>query len=309
MSAPPSLPTARLLLRPFTAADAPSVQRLASAAEIAATTATIPHPYPDGAAAAWIAGQPAQHHAGVASDWAITTAADGVVGAIGLRLSAPQLHAELGYWIGVPWWGRGYATEAATAVIRHALRTLGLKRVHAHHMAGNPASGAVLEKAGMKWEGRLRAHFQRGGRFHDVELWGVVDDEFERLDAHRAAATAFDHATPVLPSLDLAATLDFYERKLGWTKVFCFEEQGYAGVARNGATLHFRRVSDASLPKQSSCRFRVRGVDALYAEYQAAGVIAPHDDAKLQLRPWGVREFIARDRDGNALHFGEDTPR
>jgi RimJ/RimL family protein N-acetyltransferase len=305
MSVIPSLPTARLLLRPFVASDAPAVQRLVSAAAVAATTASIPHPYPDGAAAAWIALRPEQHHVGVSTDWAITTSADGVVGGIGLHFSPPQLHAELGYWIGTPWWGRGYATEAANAVVRHGLRTLGLKRIHAHHMAGNPASGAVLRKAGMKWEGRLRAHFQRDGRFHDMELWGVVDDEFEKLDARRAAATAFEGATPVLPSLDLAATLDFYERKLGWTKVFCFEAQGYAGVARNGATLHFKKCDDPELPKRSSCRFRVRGVDALHAEYQAAGVVQPGDDGKLQLRPWGSREFIARDRDGNALHFAE----
>jgi len=307
MSAIPKLPTARLLLRPFVASDAPAVQRLVSAREVASRTASIPHPYPDGAAAAWIALRPEQHQSGVSTDWAITTAADGVVGGIGLRFSAPQLHAELGYWIGVPWWGRGFATEAASAVVRHGLRTLGLKRVHAHHMADNPASGAVLRKAGMKWEGRLRSHFQRDGRFHDMELWGVLDDEHERQEARPVAATAFDGATPVLPSQDLAATLDFYERKLGWTKVFCFEALGYAGVARAGATLHFKQCDAASPPRGASCRFRVRGVDALHAEYQAAGVLPPGDDGKLQLRPWGSREFLARDRDGNALHFSEDS--
>ena len=177
MSGPESIRTARLLLRPFSAADASSVQRLASAREVAETTATLPHPYPDGAAAAWIATHPTQYAAGVSSDWAITTAADGVVGAIALRLSPAQLHAELGYWIGVPFWRRGFATEAATAVIRHGIRTLGLKRVHAHHISANAASGAVLRKAGMSFEGRLRSHLRRDGRFHDVELWGIVDDE------------------------------------------------------------------------------------------------------------------------------------
>lgn len=305
MNAPESIRTRRLLLRAFVGEDAPAVQRLASAREVAATTATLPHPYPDGAAASWIASQPEQFAAGRSIDWAITTAADGVVGAIALRPSSAMLHAELGYWIGVPYWRRGYASEAAAAVVRHAIRALGLKRVHAHHMSRNAASGAVLKKAGLRWEGRLRAHLRRDGRFHDVDLWGIVDDELDAIDVRQRAATSFEGATPVLPVLDLAAALAFYEQKLGWTVVFSFPEQGYAGVARNGATLHFWKCGDPQLPKRSSCRFRVRGIDALWAEYVAAGVIHPHPNGQLQEQPWGSREFIALDRDGNALHFAE----
>ncbi|MBM4014152.1 MAG: GNAT family N-acetyltransferase [Planctomycetes bacterium] len=174
-----TLVTARLRLRPFVAADAPAVQRLAAAAEVASTTATLPHPYPDGAAAAWIAGHEAARAAGRSLDWAITTAADGVVGAIALHPSAAHLNAELGYWIGVPYWRRGYASEAAAALVRHGLRVLAFKRIHAHHMSGNPASGRVLQNAGMRWEGRLRSHLRRDGRFHDVELWGVLDADLD----------------------------------------------------------------------------------------------------------------------------------
>ncbi len=198
MSEPEStLTTARLVLRPFTPADAPAVQRLAAAAEVAATTATIPHPYPEGAAAAWIAGHEAARAEGRSLDWAITTAADGVVGAIALRPSLAHLNAELGYWIGVPYWRRGYASEAAAALVRHGLRGLLLKRIHAHHMSANPVSGRVLLAAGLRWEGRLRSHFRRDGRFHDVELWGIVDRD---LDATTAGGSAVAPPPPP-PSL------------------------------------------------------------------------------------------------------------
>jgi RimJ/RimL family protein N-acetyltransferase len=174
---PARLVTARLVLRPFAPADAPAVQRLAAAPEVAATTASIPHPYPEGAAAAWIAGHEAARADGRSLDWAITTAADGVVGAIALRLSEAHRNAELGYWIGVPYWGRHFASEAAAELVRHGLCALALKRIYAHHMSSNPASGRVLRNAGLTWEGRLRSHLHRGGRFHDVEVWGIVDSD------------------------------------------------------------------------------------------------------------------------------------
>ncbi len=300
----PTLTTRRLVLRPFTAADAPAVQALASAAEIAATTANIPHPYPEGAAAVWIAGHPAAHAAGSAAIFAITTPADGVVGATELRVTPAMLHAELGYWIGVPFWGRGFATEAAAALLDHAFGALGLKRVYAHHIASNGASGAVLKKIGMRWEGRLRAHLHRGRQFHDLELFGLVDDEHEQRQRRRAAATAFDHCTPVLPCADLEAALDFYVQRLGWERVFSFPELGYAGVARCGATLHLSVRAAPGRSEPVSCRFRVRGVDALHDEYQAAGVVDPK--GPLERKPWGLREFVVRDRDGNALHLGEE---
>ncbi len=182
---PPPLATPRLLLRPFTAADAPAIQRFASAPEIAATTATIPHPYPEGAAAGWIATHAALHASGNAALFAITTPVDGVIGSIELRIAPAHRHAELGYWVALPFWNRGIATEAARAVVCHGFETLGLKRIYAHHMSTNPASGVVLKRCGMRWEGHLRAHILRDGTFHDVELWGLVDDEFERGAALR----------------------------------------------------------------------------------------------------------------------------
>jgi ribosomal-protein-alanine N-acetyltransferase len=137
-------------LRPFAHDDAARAQLLAGARAVAEMTALIPHPYPDGAAEAWIAAQAQDRAAGREYTYAITLATDGLlVGAIGLR-PAPIERESIGYWIGEPYWGRGYATAAARAVIALAFSLLDLEVLTASHLARNPASGRVLEKCGLK---------------------------------------------------------------------------------------------------------------------------------------------------------------
>src|SRR3954452_17831367 len=141
----PTLTTERLVLRPFTRADAPAVQRLASAREVAESTLLIPHPYPEGAAAEWIEGHDDTSNNHI---FAITLRDGEVMGAIGLHVDRNHDRAEIGYWIGVPYWSRGYVTEAASAVVRYVFDDLGLNRVFAFHFTRNPASGRVLQKVG-----------------------------------------------------------------------------------------------------------------------------------------------------------------
>lgn len=178
MSFPPTLTTPRLLLRPFTPDDAAVVQSHLENREVASTTAMIPHPYPEGAAEAWIASHEARHDAGEAAVLAITRRGDdALVGSIELRIDMGHRRGELGYWIGRAHWGKGYATEAADALLRWGVRALGLHRVHAAHMRRNPASGAVLRKIGMRHEGSLRGHVQKWGVMEDLDVWGVLEDE------------------------------------------------------------------------------------------------------------------------------------
>ena len=184
---PPVLRTDRLRLRPFTAADAPAVQVLAGAREIADTTRQIPHPYADGLALAWIATHAELH----AEDRALTLAVEvpegpRLCGAIGLRLAREDRHAELGYWIGVADWGRGFCTEAAQAVLDFGFESLRLHRVYAMYFARNPASGRVLEKLGMAREGLLRGHVRKWGVFEDLVLQGILREEW--LDRQKPGA-------------------------------------------------------------------------------------------------------------------------
>ncbi|MEO8295316.1 MAG: GNAT family protein [Gemmatimonadota bacterium] len=77
-------------------------------------------------------------------------------------------------WIGKPYWGQGYSTEAVAEIIRYDFEDRKLHRVYAHHLTRNAASGRVMQKAGMVHEGRLVQHLLRGGVFEDLELYGVV---------------------------------------------------------------------------------------------------------------------------------------
>lgn len=175
---PPALPTlttARLVLRPFRLADAAVVQRLAGERDIAANTLTVPHPYPDGDAEAWIATHQAAYGDGKVVTLAVTERESGeLVGAIGLALTPGDQRGELGYWIGTSWWNRGYATEAGRAMLAFGFEQLGLHRVMARHLVRNPASGRVMEKLGMQHEGILRHHVLKWGVFEDLAVYAVL---------------------------------------------------------------------------------------------------------------------------------------
>ncbi|HEX2138958.1 MAG TPA: GNAT family N-acetyltransferase [Woeseiaceae bacterium] len=176
MGGPPIIRTERLLLRPFRMEDAPRVQELAGAREIYATTEHVPHPYEDGMAEQWIASLDARLESREQIAFAITLLDGGALaGSISLRVAAPHRRAALGYWIGVPYWGRGYATEAAVAVIRYGFEELGLHKITAQHMTGNPASARVMVKAGMQREGELVDEFLKDGVFHSVAVYGIVN--------------------------------------------------------------------------------------------------------------------------------------
>ncbi len=180
MSPLPTLKTHRLILRPFTLEDAPEVTRLAGDRAIAETTRQIPHPYEEGMAGEWIGTHAAKFEVGEEINFAVTLRADGtLLGAISLMNIEKGHQAELGYWIGVPYWGHGYATEAARCVVDYALTTLNLARVHAHHLSRNPASGKVMRKIGMKFEGCRRRHFLKWGQFEDIEMYGILREEWD----------------------------------------------------------------------------------------------------------------------------------
>ncbi|MGH6953671.1 MAG: bifunctional GNAT family N-acetyltransferase/(deoxy)nucleoside triphosphate pyrophosphohydrolase [Alphaproteobacteria bacterium] len=166
-ASPPALETPRLILRSLAPADAPEVQRLAGDWEVARYTANIPHPYEPGAAEAWIASGAAE----LAFVRAIERRADGaVIGCIGLTPDAERREGVLGYWIGRPFWGHGYATEAVRAVVDHGFAGLGLDRVRASAVAENRASIRILEKLGFAYVGREREPAPARGGATEVEV-------------------------------------------------------------------------------------------------------------------------------------------
>lgn len=172
----PTWVTDRLIIRPFVEADAEQVQTLLQCRKIAANTISIEHPYPAGAAKIWILTHKKKWQGSEAAVFAICEKEHShfPIGAIGLEINAKDENAELGYWIGESWWGRGYCTEAAQSMVDFGFSTLGLKRIHAHFMAKNPASGRVLQKIGMVKEGFMKSHIKKWGIFEDVVFFGAV---------------------------------------------------------------------------------------------------------------------------------------
>jgi RimJ/RimL family protein N-acetyltransferase len=176
----PTLTTRRLTLRPFEQADAPHVQALAGAREVADTTGNIPHPYGEGVAEQWIATHALAFAESRAATFAITRSADqALMGAIGLTLTAQHRRAEMGYWLGVPYWNQGYGTEAAAAMLGYGFGVWRVHRIVATHLTRNPASGRIMQKIGMTYEGCLRQHMLKWGVFEDLACYGILRWEWE----------------------------------------------------------------------------------------------------------------------------------
>lgn len=174
---PERLLAGSVALRRFVASDADRVESLAGNREVAETTALIPHPYPPGAAAAWIATHDAASTAGVEYIYAITDHGGVLVGSIALRPRRNE-RENIGYWVGRPYWGRGYATAAAQAVMALAFEILDLQAVTASHLVRNVASGRVMEKCGMKLL-RVEPREHRGAT-EDFCVRGITREAWER---------------------------------------------------------------------------------------------------------------------------------
>ena len=170
----PTLHTARLTLRPFVLQDADTVRALAGDYAVYRMTANLPHPYEEGMAERWIATHAHEFYSAGHIVLAIThqqTAA--LMGCVGLVHKLQYQQAELGYWIGVPFWGQGYATEAVQAVMHYGFEVMQLHKIKARHLAINPASWRVMQKAGMQYEATLRDDIFKDGSFHDVMIYGA----------------------------------------------------------------------------------------------------------------------------------------
>ena len=144
----PVLETKRLALRTARLEDAKAVAALANDRRIAENTARIPYPYKLADAEQFIAGASKKGEAA----YLITLRDETIIGACGLMFHYDDT-PEIGYWLGVPYWNKGYATEALHALIDYAFTDLTHDAVQAGARVTNPASRRVLEKCGFQWTG------------------------------------------------------------------------------------------------------------------------------------------------------------
>ena len=139
------LTTPRLLLHKFGAEDAARLPELCGAFEVSGMCMKVPHPYSEDDARYFL-----EHVCTAANSLtlAIVRREDGeLMGCVSLD-AISEASASLGYWLGRAFWGQGFATEAAQAIVAHGFSSLGLERVHGAHFVENPASGAVMRKLG-----------------------------------------------------------------------------------------------------------------------------------------------------------------
>lgn len=142
-----------LRIEPVRLDHAERIQMLAEDPEVRATT-RMPDPYPPDGARRFLERVIPLHAAGDEYAFAAVTDRDGLVGVLGLHDVRRDLRrAELGYWIGRPYWGRGYARAAVRLVVDAAFGQLGFDQLVAHALAGNAASRRVLEANGFRLDG------------------------------------------------------------------------------------------------------------------------------------------------------------
>jgi RimJ/RimL family protein N-acetyltransferase len=160
------LESERLILRPLRPTDIEAMAVWLGDYDVAKMTSRSPHPYSEEDAEAFLAREPDDEHV-----FAIERKSDGLfLGMIGVNTAAGH---EIGYWLGKPFWGFGYATEAARRMVTYAFESLGAASIHAGFFADNPASGNVLVKLGARHNGsKLRFSRARGVNVlcHDMLL-------------------------------------------------------------------------------------------------------------------------------------------
>jgi RimJ/RimL family protein N-acetyltransferase len=133
---------------------------------------SFPYPYTEADARAWLAAAVLQ-----IPETAFAIASnDEAIGGIGLQpqYDVYRKSAEIGYWLGEPFWGRGIATLAVRALTAYAFSRLDLERIYASVFGWNPASARVLEKAGYRLEGRMRSAVYKNGKLTDQLLYGIT---------------------------------------------------------------------------------------------------------------------------------------
>lgn len=178
----PQIETDRLILRQPASADIPVIVKLANDSDIADGTLNMPYPYFEKNAISWLNMSYQGFDNGDQFVFAIELKESGqFIGGTGFTVTQCFDRAEIGYWIGKPYWNKGYCSEALSAVIKFGFNDLKLNKFLATYFPHNPASGRVMEKCGMKKEGEFLQHAKKGDRYFDIVQYRLTRNEFEKM--------------------------------------------------------------------------------------------------------------------------------
>ncbi len=171
-----SITTRRLCLRPFRIRDARRVYELLQDRQISQNTLSIPYPYKEDMAERWITTHQTIFFEDRGAVFAVCLRDEPLlIGTVSLTVNRARNSAELGYWIGAPFWNQGYCTEAAEALVRYGFDVLRCHRIHARRLESNVPSGRVLEKLGMRREGQRVETVPKTGARRTLILYGLFD--------------------------------------------------------------------------------------------------------------------------------------
>ncbi len=184
--------TERLVLRPFEVRDRARLIALANNWRVAKNLSTLPYPYTEAAADTWLGMQEGLWAGGKSVTLVIDSGGE-LIGGIGVGVRDHD-EWEMGYWLGEPYWNRGYASEAAAAVRDYAFERLKLDKIVAGHYADNHASGRVLTKLGFRYtKETMRFSLAQGAKVKCLDMalprerWLAAEPRFGEIKARIAS--------------------------------------------------------------------------------------------------------------------------
>lgn len=168
----PRIETERLILSQLEEKDIPFIVEYLQHKIYSDFTSNIPYPYTEEHAKFWLKMSQEAFENNTGYTFAIRNKENRIIGAIGLH-DREDDKAELGYWLAMSYWNKGYVTEAAKAIIGFGFDELNFNKIYATYFLHNPASGRIMEKAGMKEEALLKQHLKKEGNYLDIQMYSI----------------------------------------------------------------------------------------------------------------------------------------
>ncbi|UEQ75339.1 GNAT family N-acetyltransferase [Chryseobacterium arthrosphaerae] len=168
----PIIETERLILSQLEEKDIPFITEYLQHRIYSDLTSNIPYPYTENDAIFWLKMSKEAFENKIGYTFGIRNKEEELIGAIGLH-DRDDDKAELGYWIGIPYWNKGYVTEAGRAIVDFGFKELGLNKIYATHFFHNPASGKIMEKIGMEKEAVLKQHAKKDEEYFDLAMYSI----------------------------------------------------------------------------------------------------------------------------------------
>lgn len=178
----PTLKGTKIILKDLQISDVEDIYSLAKNENVSRYTLNIPYPYKIEDAIWWVNNAKEKFKTKEQFTFGIFKSdTHEFIGGIGLIVNQNDHKAEIGYWVGEPFWNKGYTTEALKLILDFGFNELKINKLYAQHLVENIASEKVMQKAGMVYEATLKAHHFKNNAFIDVKQYRLLKDEHKQL--------------------------------------------------------------------------------------------------------------------------------